>query len=100
MKRLLIAAALAVTTSAHAGPYTYQSEAYCQHLAEMATALAEDRELGATLESARSVFAEYRAEFDDEIMVDYLNVAEAAYTYPRLSPSDEGNVIYNHCMGY
>lgn len=106
MKRLILVTgtALAVIVAASAAaqetPFTYRSEAYCQNLAELATAMAHDRETGDSLESAQAVVMEYRAEFDDEILIDYLNVAENVYRYPRLMPSEEGNTTYNHCMGY
>lgn len=103
MRRLILATALAVAATgaeAQEQPYLYQSEAYCQHLAEMATAFSHDREAGDSLKSAQSVVMEYRDEFDDEILIDYFNVAENVYRYPRLTPDQEGNVTYRHCMGY
>lgn len=103
MRRLILATALVVATTgaeAQEQPYLYQSEAYCQHLAEMATAFAHDREAGDSLESARRVIQEYSDEVDDEILVDWWSVADTVYLYPRLPPDQEGNVIFTHCMGY
>jgi len=94
----VITAALFVSVSAHAGPFAYANESYCQALASMATAITRDRDAGSSLEAAHDDIATAE-KFGGEVITDFHNIAENVFKYPRLTPSEEGNRVYFRCVG-
>lgn len=85
---LILAASLAL-------PLTAQATEYCQGMAGWATAVAKDREAGASAADAKATAAR---EVSGEALGDMLAIVDSVYAYPRLTPDREGNRVYDICM--
>lgn len=114
MKRTIATAlaAFALSTTAQADTFfSYSSDDYCQALAGTAAAAAELRDTGFEFSYAQAAVADARDEMragndgdiawiDDWIdayITDNFKVVELVYAFPRVSPNEEGNAVYNLC---
>ncbi len=104
MKKLLIAAsfALAIPAGALANPghdRTYTAEQWCQRLGEFAFVMARVRDAGYPREAGMQIINESIREATPADEVDAaIAVVDYVYNFPRTSPANEGNDVYQLCI--
>lgn len=84
---------LLLSTAAHA---EYTSEIFCNHLADMAEAVALDRDNGAPQYLTAATLIE-RVD-PGPLLNSYLGVVEVVYIQPYLPPSAEAGMTYIRCI--
>ncbi len=98
MKKLLIAASFALAMPAGALADT-TTEQWCQQLGAFAFQIARVRDAGHPIEVGIQIVNESIREATPAHEVDAAyNAVALVYAFPRVSPSDEGNIVYQLCI--
>lgn len=98
MKKLLNAGLLSLGLAMTASVSAQEDENtqdFCQEFARLVEATADLRDQGATRDQLEEAANDYPDNPWYELRV---NAVDMVFTYPKLSPIEEGNVAYSSCM--